>query len=115
MSTCAQDLFAGPFTAAVERVRPALLHAETVPGTPAASTRTHLPRWLGEKLRAAGISSLRPHQAVAVAAGRAGEHFVLSSPTASGKSLCYILPVANLAHFGCATPHPKRESLRLLE
>ncbi len=94
LSTRPQDLFAGPFTAAVERVRPALLHAETVPGTPAASTRTHLPRWLGEKLRAAGISSLRPHQAVAVAAGRAGEHFVLSSPTASGKSLCYILPVA---------------------
>src|SRR3982075_2130753 len=40
-----------------------------------------------------GIQPLYPHQAEAYAAIRAGRHLVVVTPTASGKTLCYNLPV----------------------
>jgi DEAD/DEAH box helicase domain-containing protein len=48
---------------------------------------------LVEGLRLMGIERLYSHQARAFAAARAGRDFVVTTPTASGKSLCYNLPV----------------------
>ncbi|AKT40929.1 DEAD/DEAH box helicase [Chondromyces crocatus] len=44
-------------------------------------------------LEARGIQQLYAHQAQAIAAARAGRHVVVATPTASGKSLCFHLPV----------------------
>ncbi|GAC1352493.1 MAG: DEAD/DEAH box helicase [Polyangiales bacterium] len=44
-------------------------------------------------LAAKGIHELYAHQAQAFEAARAGKHVVVSTPTASGKSLCFHLPV----------------------
>lgn len=52
-----------------------------------------LPEALAAALRARGISRLYSHQAEAWAATRRGEHTVVVTPTASGKTLCYTLPV----------------------
>ncbi len=52
-----------------------------------------LPDALAKALRARGIESLYSHQAEAWDAVRDGKHVVVVTPTASGKSLCYILPV----------------------
>lgn len=56
-----------------------------------------LPPALSAALRARGIERLYSHQAEAFAAVRAGRHVVIVTPTASGKSLCYTLPVAMAA------------------
>jgi DEAD/DEAH box helicase domain-containing protein len=56
-----------------------------------------LPDWLDPDLSAAlaqrGITELYSHQAEALELSRAGRHIVVVTPTASGKSLCYHLPV----------------------
>lgn len=44
-------------------------------------------------LAARGISALYRHQREVIEAVNAGQHVVISTPTASGKSLCYNLPV----------------------
>ncbi|MGQ0548900.1 MAG: DEAD/DEAH box helicase [Armatimonadota bacterium] len=46
-------------------------------------------------LRVAGIESLYSHQAEAFEVAQAGRHLVVVTPTASGKTLCYNLPVLN--------------------
>ena len=55
------------------------------------------PPWLDARivrgLEDRGITSLYSHQAEAVEAVHAGEDIVVVTPTASGKSLCYTLPV----------------------
>ncbi|HYR64461.1 MAG TPA: DEAD/DEAH box helicase [Actinomycetota bacterium] len=48
---------------------------------------------LASRLSAMGVSGLWTHQAEALAAARAGDHVVVSTGTASGKSLCFNLPV----------------------
>ncbi|HEY4026406.1 MAG TPA: DEAD/DEAH box helicase [Candidatus Dormibacteraeota bacterium] len=48
---------------------------------------------LAEALAARGIQRLYSHQAEAYAEVRAGRHLVVVTPTASGKTLCYNLPV----------------------
>ena len=48
---------------------------------------------LGSALRHRGVSSLYRHQAAAVDAALRGENVVVSTATASGKSLCYTVPV----------------------
>ncbi|HLZ92718.1 MAG TPA: DEAD/DEAH box helicase [Candidatus Acidoferrum sp.] len=57
------------------------------------------PSWTHADLRAAyagkGISQLYSHQAAAAEAVRAGKNVVIVTPTASGKTLCYNLPVLN--------------------
>src|SRR5450631_741583 len=57
------------------------------------------PAWVHEDLRAAyrdkGVTQLYTHQAATVAAVRAGRNAVVVTPTASGKTLCYNLPVLN--------------------
>ncbi len=55
------------------------------------------PTWLDRRivqgLEERGITSLYSHQAEAVEAVHAGEDIVVVTPTASGKTLCYALPV----------------------
>jgi DEAD/DEAH box helicase domain-containing protein len=55
------------------------------------------PAWLNPGLRAAynakGIRQLYTHQAAAAEAVHAGKNVVIVTPTASGKTLCYNLPV----------------------
>src|SRR5262249_61766168 len=48
---------------------------------------------LAEALRARGVERLYAHQARAFEAARAKRSFVVATPTASGKSLCFHLPV----------------------
>ncbi|GKU79344.1 DEAD/DEAH box helicase [Paenibacillus sp. L3-i20] len=50
------------------------------------------PAWR-EALRSRGINELYVHQAEAYEAARKGNHVVAVTPTASGKTLCYNLPV----------------------
>ncbi len=51
---------------------------------------------LGEALKLRGIDRLYSHQAEALKRIDAKENVVIATPTASGKSLCYILPVLNM-------------------
>ncbi|GAC1342114.1 MAG: ATP-dependent helicase MrfA [Candidatus Dormibacteria bacterium] len=48
---------------------------------------------LVEALRSRGVAAPYSHQAEAIAAAQAGENVVVVTPTASGKSLCYLVPV----------------------
>lgn len=52
-----------------------------------------LPPALAASLGRLGIGALYEHQAAALAAARAGRNVVVDTPTASGKSLCFHLPV----------------------
>ncbi|MGV3622730.1 MAG: DEAD/DEAH box helicase [Archangium sp.] len=56
-----------------------------------------IPENMNEKLRAAlharGMQTLYTHQAKAFELATSGRDFVVATPTASGKSLCYVLPV----------------------
>src|SRR5271170_521721 len=57
------------------------------------------PAWVHADLVAAytakGIRQLYTHQAIAAEAVHAGKNIVIVTPTASGKTLCYNLPVLN--------------------
>jgi len=52
-----------------------------------------LPAPLAEILQGRGIESLYAHQAQALAHAHAGKNVVVVTPTASGKTLCYNLPI----------------------
>jgi DEAD/DEAH box helicase domain-containing protein len=52
-------------------------------------------RRLIQALASRGITELYTHQAAAVAHATAGESVVVTTPTASGKTLCYNIPVLN--------------------
>jgi DEAD/DEAH box helicase domain-containing protein len=58
-----------------------------------------MPAWVRSELaaayRAKGIEKLYSHQATAAGLAREGKHLVVVTPTASGKTLCYNLPVLN--------------------
>jgi DEAD/DEAH box helicase domain-containing protein len=58
-----------------------------------------MPDWIRPELaaayRAKGIDRLYSHQAAAAEMARARKDFVVVTPTASGKTLCYNLPVLN--------------------
>jgi DEAD/DEAH box helicase domain-containing protein len=58
-----------------------------------------MPAWVRSELAAAyhakGIEKLYTHQAAAAELAHAGKNFVVVTPTASGKTLCYNLPVLN--------------------
>jgi len=71
----------------------------TLPGRPAdlRPLPQDLPPRLAAALRARGIESLYSHQAQAWTAAMEGRHIVVATPTASGKSLCYTLPVVGAA------------------
>jgi len=62
-----------------------------------------MPDWLDPRLRSGlatrGVERLYRHQAEAIDAVRKGEDVVVVTPTASGKSLCYLVPTLQaLAH-----------------
>jgi DEAD/DEAH box helicase domain-containing protein len=63
---------------------------------------------LVEAMAARGISQLYAHQAEAVAAGLRGEHVAVVTPAASGKTLCYNLPILN-----CLLADPAARALYL--
>lgn len=67
--------------------------------TAAKGTYHDFPEWLNVKLKEAltgrGINKLYSHQARAVEAAYRGDNLVVVTPTASGKTLCYNLPVIN--------------------
>lgn len=52
-----------------------------------------LPEVLRTALSARGVTALYSHQEEAIAKARAGKHVVVATPTASGKSLCYTIPI----------------------
>jgi DEAD/DEAH box helicase domain-containing protein len=72
------------------------LWAEKTTG-PQAAERSPLPSELGpglvRALEGRGIRELYRHQAAAFEAAREGRNVVIATPTASGKSLCFHLPV----------------------
>ena len=72
------------------------LHVPARPGR-YAPLPADLPLPLAEALAARGITQLYSHQAEAWDAARAGRDFVAVTPTASGKTLCYTLPVLDAA------------------
>jgi len=71
-----------------------VVHHCYVPARPA--DLVVMPDWLDPGLRGGlasrGITSLYRHQAEAIVAIRAGDDVVVVTPTASGKSLCYLVP-----------------------
>src|SRR5262245_43799901 len=58
-----------------------------------------LPSPLRRALSTRGVTALYSHQAEAIEKARRGQHVVVATPTASGKSLCYTVPIlASLCH-----------------
>ncbi|HYN89335.1 MAG TPA: DEAD/DEAH box helicase [Ardenticatenaceae bacterium] len=72
-----------------------IAHWHTLPSRPARFTPlpAELDTRLGRALDARGVYQLYAHQAEAVEAALAGRNTVVVTPTASGKTLCYNLPV----------------------
>ncbi len=72
-----------------------LIHIERLSARRAqyASLERPLLRPLVEAIRAGGTARLYSHQAQAIDAARAGQDVVVATGTASGKTLCYNLPV----------------------
>ncbi|MCP4568696.1 MAG: DEAD/DEAH box helicase [FCB group bacterium] len=74
-----------------------IVHWETISPRPA-KTRPFpefIDRRLIDALKQRGIDSLYSHQAEAIEKIQAGKNVVVVTPTASGKTLCYNLPVLN--------------------
>jgi len=78
-----------------ERFRDHIVHWETIP--PREARTVPFPDGLDERIRETlirrGIGSLYTHQEEAFRLVRGGRHIVAVTPTASGKSMCYHLPV----------------------
>jgi DEAD/DEAH box helicase domain-containing protein len=72
-----------------------LVHVERIGARRAsyASLKRPLLRSLVEAIRAGGLTQLYSHQAQAIDAARDGQHVVVATSTASGKTLCYNVPV----------------------
>ena len=77
--------------------RQALAHWETIPARPArfGTLSRGLPAPLAEALRGQGIERLYTHQVQAIESLRAARDTVVVTGTASGKSLCYHVPVVS--------------------
>ncbi|EPR34406.1 DEAD/DEAH box helicase domain protein [Alkalidesulfovibrio alkalitolerans DSM 16529] len=74
---------------------PDVVHHRLLPASEPslAETARPLPQALRLLLSARGVASLYSHQAEAVDLARMGRHVVVATPTASGKSLTYTLPM----------------------
>src|SRR4051812_13588966 len=75
---------------------PGLVHVERLParGARFAEPEQPIARLVEAALRARGIDRLWSHQAEAIDQIRAGCSAVVATGTASGKSLCYQIPIA---------------------
>ena len=101
------------FLAEIQRergYRGQIAHRRSLPARPAryAELEPPPPPPLQQRLRALGITRLYVHQVAAVDAVRRGQHIAVVTPTASGKTLCYNLPV--LEHL---IGHPQDRALYL--
>ncbi|MCS6949221.1 MAG: DEAD/DEAH box helicase [Armatimonadota bacterium] len=78
-----------------EEVRKRVVHVHLLEATAgrAGTLSRPLPEPLERALRVQGVGVLYTHQAMALEAVRRGENVVVVSGTASGKTLCYNLPV----------------------
>ncbi len=83
-----------------------LLHVATVP--PTAGKVADLPEWVDpsvrERLGSVGVSQVWSHQRAAADAAWRGQHVILATGTASGKTLGYSLPT--LTALAQGAPHP---------
>lgn len=72
-----------------------IAHVARIPSRAARFADTSLPldRGLSQRLAESGIRRLYTHQAAAIDAARRGDHVVVVTGTASGKTLCYNVPV----------------------
>jgi DEAD/DEAH box helicase domain-containing protein len=89
----------GDFLRELERsgdYRSQIVHVEVIPARPAryGELAHPLPEPLLDYLKAQKIERLYAHQVEAIDAARAGRDVVVVTSTASGKTLCYNLPVA---------------------
>lgn len=75
--------------------RDQIVHVQSLPGRKAryGRLRRPLPRPLAQALRTSGVHRLYSHQAAAINAVREGHHVILTTATASGKTLAYNVPV----------------------
>ena len=73
------------------------VHREVLPAREArhASTKEPLHPDVSARLEARGITQLYAHQAAGIDAVRAGRSIVVATGTASGKSLCYQVPIVS--------------------
>ncbi len=80
---------------ASERLGRQVCHHRLLPGREAdyAEPRRPWPTALRELLAAQGIDALYSHQALAADLVRAGRHIVVATPTASGKTFAFQLPI----------------------
>jgi len=78
--------------------RDQVVHVEEVPARAAryASDSARLPASTRQMLRGLGIEQLYSHQAEAIRAIREGQDVLLATGTASGKSLCYLVPIIEM-------------------
>src|SRR5262245_9769212 len=76
-----------------------LEHVELLPERPGryAEPQTPLPGPLARLLDTRGVERLYSHQVAALEAARAGHDWVAVTGTASGKTLCYNLPILEAA------------------
>lgn len=79
-----------------ESIKDQIVHWHTIPEKEAktAPFPKTLHPLLKEGLQKRGIDRLYTHQLAAYEKARNGESFVVVTPTASGKTLCYNLPVS---------------------
>jgi DEAD/DEAH box helicase domain-containing protein len=77
------------------RYRGQIVHEEAFPARPAryADLAHPLPPALAQALARRGVTRLFSHQAAALDAIRGGGSVIVTTGTASGKTLCYLLPV----------------------
>ncbi len=73
-----------------------VMHVETIPARPALfdTLDPPPPERVAAALERLGITDLYRHQVAAIHSVRAGDHTVIAAGTASGKSLCFQVPIA---------------------
>ena len=76
-----------------------IVHEELIPPRTAeyGDLDDTLPEALSGSLAQLGIERLYRHQAEAINTARAGQHVIISTGTASGKTLCYNIPMIEAA------------------